>query len=323
MTFFSNIDAINHACRTLGLDASSSRLLIETARPTIWLRHSDPAPDVGLPVRTSKVGGEPDLPPELAWPVRPPLADCERYAQLLRDSIVLPEQEVFVDFAIDLLGKPFPMAFLAQVDLEAMAHEQGFDPALPDRGMLWAFNDSFADWYGPQSPHGGITLLWSDASGLRRHETPALLREAWQLGVSDFGTPMVEPWDADIEAEPLSPISGWTVNPRRDQAFYHRLADERFEFADGGGDQLGGWEVPLQQDMHGDVEMIATGPGPDNDDQIARARERWRHVLTINAETYLSRLMPTWGDGAMYMFVDEKDLAECRFDRAVGTSQMT
>jgi len=95
---------------------------------------------------------------------------------------------------------------------------------------------------------------------------------------------------------------------------------------EGGGDQLGGWEQPIQQRMHGNVELISMGKA---DSELAHAEgvlsagERWRHVLTINAETYLWRLMPTWGDGAMFMFVDEKELEARRFDKAAGTSQFT
>ncbi|QKJ92487.1 hypothetical protein [Agrobacterium pusense] len=58
-------------------------------------------------------------------------------------------------------------------------------------------------------------------------------------------------------------------------------------------------------------------------ESVLSTGERWRHVLTINAETYLWRLMPTWGDGAMFIFVDESELEARRFGQAVGTSQFT
>ncbi|WP_141130251.1 hypothetical protein [Rhizobium aethiopicum] len=94
----------------------------------------------------------------------------------------------------------------------------------------------------------------------------------------------------------------WLVDqPASQPAQYIDLADERFEMKEGGGDQLGGWEEPIQGNMHGEVELISSGKA---DSELAYAKtvlsagERWRHVLTINAETYLWRLMPTWGDGA-------------------------
>lgn len=326
MAAFDNSFAINRACRALGLDASLSKKLIDTARPTIWLGHGDPVQDAELPRGTSKMGGEPDFPPELTWPMRPPVSDSARAAQRIRATAASPDAAACADFTIDLLASETPMAFLAQINLNEMAQQSGFDPALPDRGMLWAFNDPFADWYDTQSPSGGICLLWSDTEGLERRETPTLIREAWARGVSNYGSPMVEAWDADVRAEPLSPVSGWSVNPRLDPMAYLRFADERFEMPGARGDQLGGWEEPIQQVMHGAVELIANSA---DDGQwghagaTLRAGERWRHVLTINAETYLWRLMPTWGDGAMYMFVDESDLVARRFDRAAGTSQMT
>lgn len=46
-------------------------------------------------------------------------------------------------------------------------------------------------------------------------------------------------------------------------------------------------------------------------------------MLTNECETYLWRLMPTWGDGAMFMFLDQEELEAYRFDKAVGISQFS
>jgi len=165
-----------------------------------------------------------------------------------------------------------------------------------------------------------------DAGGLERRATPLLLREAWQKGVGEYGFPKGEPWEADVEAEPLLPISCWTVSGRLNRYAYLDFQDECFEMKEGGGDQLGGWEQPIQQVMHGEVELIASGTGDvrwDHPEDLSSTGERWRHVMTINGETYLERLMPTWGDGAMFMFVDEAELGVRLFNNAVGTSQFT
>ncbi|MBB3428315.1 hypothetical protein FHT85_005340 [Rhizobium sp. BK312] len=330
MTAFADLLSIKRACDTLGLDAALSRALVNTARPTIWLRHADPVADAALLTGASKVGGEPDLPPGIIWPTRPALADPDGTAKRLRKNLTngagADDVVSCVEFVIEHLAYETPMAFLAQVNLSVMAREAGFDPSLPDRGMLWASNDPFADWYGTQSPSGGISLLWSDAGGLERRATPQVVREAWQKGVSDYGSLKSEPWEADVKSEPLFPVSGWSISPRLSQHAYIDLADERFEMKEGGGDQLGGWEEPIQGNMHGEVELISSGKA---DSELAYAKtvlsagERWRHVLTINAETYLWRLMPTWGDGAMFIFVDESELEARRFGQAVATSQFT
>ncbi|UXS45928.1 YwqG family protein [Agrobacterium tumefaciens] len=330
MTAFADLLSIQRACNTLNLDTALSRALVNTARPTIWLRHGDPVDDAALTVGVSKVGGEPDLPPGIIWPTRPALADPNGTAKRLRTMLTNrpggDDVAQCVEFVIEHLAHETPMAFLAQVNLSVMANEPGFDPSLPDRGMLWAFNDPFADWYGTQSPSGGISLVWSEAGGLERRKIPQVVREAWQNGVSDYGSRMSEPWEADVKAEPLTPVSGWSITPRLSRRAYIDLADERFEMKEGGGDQLGGWEEPIQQKMHGEVELISTGKAGSEQayaESVLSAGERWRHVLTINAETYLWRLMPTWGDGAMFMFVDEEELEARRFDKAVGTSQFT
>ncbi len=330
MTAFADLLSIQPACATLGLDAALSSALVSTARPTIWFRHGDPVADAALATGASKVGGEPDLPPGNVWPTRPALADPYGTAKKLHASFAARAANEIaahcIDFLINNLAREMPMAFLAQIDLAVMSREPGFDPALPDRGMLWAFNDPFASWYNAQSPSGGVCLLWDDAGRLERRATPSLLREAWQKGVSEYGCPQDEPWEAGVESEPLLPISGWTVSGRLNRDAYLDLQDERFEMKEGGGDQLGGREQSIQQDMHGEVELIASGTGDvrwDRSNDLLSSGERWRHVLTINGETYLERLMTTWGDGAMFMLVDEGELEARRFDKAAGTSQFT
>lgn len=87
MAAFADLLSINRACAPLGLDAALSRALVNTARPTIWLRHGDPVADAALLTGASKVGGEPDLPPGIIWPTRPALADPDGTAKRLRKSL--------------------------------------------------------------------------------------------------------------------------------------------------------------------------------------------------------------------------------------------
>ena len=326
MTLFPDRGTIERATRELALEPGLAAALVASARPTIWLQRSEPVADADLPPGASKVGGEPDLPPGLAWPERPPL-DAVQAAEAARGLAAVGEWEAKARVQADL-GRAVPLAFLAQIDLAAMAAAPGFDPALPDRGHLWAFHDVHAALTGPLPPDGGIRLLWSEAGGLARRATPQAVREAYALGIADFGFPASEPWGASMLAEPLSPVSGWTVSPRLDRAAYHALEDERFQMEDAGGDQLGGWEVPIQRSMQGEAELMATGADPRDADwghapAVLRAGERWRHVLTVDGETYLERLMTTWGDGSMYMFAEEGALAGRDLGRAVGVSQMT
>ena len=285
MTAFADLLSIQRACNTLNLDTALSRALVNTALPTIWFRHDDPVADAAVAVGVSKVGGEPDLPPGTIWPTRPALADLDGTVQRLRKSLAnragTDDVAPCLEFVIDHLAHETPMAFLAQINLSVLACEPGFDPSLPDCGMLWAFNDPFADWYGTQSPSGGISLMWSDASGLERRATPQVVREAWQRGVSDYGSRMSEPWEVDVKSEPLIPVSGWSISPRLGQHAYIDLADERFEMKEGGGDQLGGWEQPIQQKMHGEVELISAGKAGSEKayaESVLSAGERWpRH----------------------------------------------
>lgn len=141
MTAFADIRSIQRACNNLNVDTAWSRALVNTARPTIWLRHGDPVDDAALKAGASKVGGEPDLPPGIAWPTRPALADPDGMAKSLRKTIAnragADRMAPCIGFVIEQMACETPMAFLAQVNLSVMAHEPGFDPSLPDRRMLW------------------------------------------------------------------------------------------------------------------------------------------------------------------------------------------
>ncbi|MEB2844323.1 hypothetical protein GAO09_12825 [Rhizobiales bacterium RZME27] len=103
MTAFADLLSIQRACSTLGLDTALSRTLVGTARPTIWFRHGDPVADAAVATGSSKVGGEPDLPPGMVWPTRPALADPDGTAEKLRASVNMATP--CTDFVINHLAR--------------------------------------------------------------------------------------------------------------------------------------------------------------------------------------------------------------------------
>lgn len=85
--------------------------LIADRRPTIALLE-EPADDASLPVGVSKLGGLPDLPDDLAWPV------------------------------LDLKSHSLPLTFVGQLNFaEIKPHDRS--GLLPDRGLLYVFYLSY------------------------------------------------------------------------------------------------------------------------------------------------------------------------------------
>src|SRR5215475_14384807 len=81
MPSFRSVHDLEQSLRAVGLGAKS-RDIAATLRPVIlFLRQH--VPDAPLPVGTDKIGGDPDLPEDFAWPERAPLADAQRRAALL------------------------------------------------------------------------------------------------------------------------------------------------------------------------------------------------------------------------------------------------
>lgn len=83
----------------------------------------------------ARIGGEPLLPPDTAWPVhRWPLAEVETWPDYARDELELARAKGAVHDEGDELVMPLP--FLALVDLAGIAHG---DDRLPDTGLLLFF----------------------------------------------------------------------------------------------------------------------------------------------------------------------------------------
>ena len=81
MPSFLSVHDLERSLQSAGLQAQS-RDIAATLRPVIlFLRQQ--VPDAPLPAGISKIGGDPDLPADFAWPERPPLADADQRARAI------------------------------------------------------------------------------------------------------------------------------------------------------------------------------------------------------------------------------------------------
>jgi hypothetical protein len=338
--------------RSAGL-GDQSRDIAATLRPVVlFLRQQ--VPDASLPVGTSKIGGDPDLPEDFDWPERPPPPDALRRAQAIEQRGIktarllesmrqdLPDMSPDrIEQIIDkhrgmaaVLHITKPLAFVAQLDLGTLAREGGFPKDFPGTGLLSIFSDA-------TSP--ALAVHWHDRpfSGLSRRPWPQDLvdysdryneRADW---ADDEGK-----WYKNINAERLRAFSALAVPHHWKSAFAHgsptgrRIRDwfddvhrahgffPTADMIEGGpstanfGDRLGGWPADIQG--HAETEI-------DGGSVATPGMTPWRHIFSWGAERYQgTRCIATEaGDGARYVLMREEDLRARRFDRVKDTYQQT
>jgi len=337
MPIFRNKQDLRQSIADAGLAALSDRI-VATAKPAIMFVRQQQADD-GLPPGTSKIGGLPDLPPGFGWPERAARGDAPAWersvretqgAQLdMRDYGVADEvagqqearQAAYARLLIESFPRPFPLAFRAQLDLEALSVEPGFDPDLPTRGFLYVFEDATGSGGGEDT-----CLFWSDcaAGALTRHAMPpdlVALSEAHAYG---------EPWEGLVHAEVLHPVSALSIpyhwveaGEGSRSALFDLMNEPSIPFYPDVpghtyfGDQLGGWPQPVQHDP----ELALLGPSAA---PLVPGDDRVSHVFSWGGEHHAgTRLVSsdTGGDGLTYVLVNRQALLNRRFSEATGVYQ--
>jgi hypothetical protein len=337
MIAFRTEDDLRRALDTVGLSALADDV-VATSRPgLIFVRRQ--RQDDALPVGTSKIFGLPDLPPGIAWPHRQPLLDCAARARKLRERRTRERkfyaslgwanadrnaaEDHYDELRIASFDRSFPLAPVAQFDLEALSCEQGFDADLPRHGILSLFEDLTVG--------NSIHVYWFDmpAAALERRTPPGEL-----VALSDTRQPD-DPWAGQTKAEVLEPHSTLTVPFHwADAAGSHR--SEMLDFLDRSpldhhptaeetadepagcfGDRLGGWPAPI----HSNPESSFEG---DKCRRIQPGEDRIRHLFSWGGESYSgTRHMhaPFNSDGTTYVMIRRDDLVARRFNKAGASHQ--
>ncbi len=345
MPAFRSTDALEAVLRDAGLDAWVGRV-VATARPSILFRREQ-VPDAALPLGASKLGGAPTLPAGFRWPTRPAHPDAARLAARERQSgatrrdllaqtreerlarplqpgeraIELAELDAATarsEFVAGCFARPFPLAFVAQLNLADLSGQAGFDPHLPPTGTLSIFCDA------TECEPKAVYVAWSDELGTR-HDAPADLVDYYTATCADT----IGPWQALTQAEALVPFSAvdipdhWrahgVVGPWLDACSTYRPPG-----ADGGGnnasfgDRLGGWAADIQGNPEDELQ---------DGSRIHRPGDTpWRHLFSWGGEYWGgTRLVPIEGlyDGNAFVMMTEHDLAGARFGQARLVMQFT
>ncbi|TAJ70908.1 MAG: DUF1963 domain-containing protein [Phenylobacterium sp.] len=253
--------------------------MMRMARPTLVLA---PAKEPAF----SKVGGNPELPPNLAWP--------------------------------DDGGRP--RTFVAQIDLAAV-RSCGGPEWLPFTGRLYAFVDEmrygFADLVrviSVDEPFGPAVAPPPRIGGRADRRLAAAFPERRIAFVSYTSLPSLD-WlgidlsELDLSEEELDALAEAPDAPFGDE-LQHRI---------------GGYPSEIQDEqMAISCELMRRGLPPEYEGTeitppIERASKQWRLLLQVDSDPALKM---NWGDGGrLYVFIREKDALAGDFSRTVTISQ--
>src|SRR5262249_49548306 len=188
---WSKTSELEDALRVAGLGEWAPRLA-GLARHCIIMVPCPIEGAASAPVGACRLGGEPDMAPEVDWPVRPPLVGATSYTGPYPGNIMLGRwhwlHRLFKtrrwEDAIegwqksqqaerDIRSRAWPLSFIAQVDLAEVHAAQPLD-GFPPAGRLLFFCDPF-DWpWGKKEDQSRMRVIFTDlpAERLERRRAP-------------------------------------------------------------------------------------------------------------------------------------------------------
>jgi hypothetical protein len=318
------------------------RVVAAAAKPGIFLRTRVVADDFKIAVGATKLGGRPDLPAKMGWPMRPAYPDGAKRAASHREDAEQPDKywswakpEDIAGFRRDFrqmcetVDQPFPLHFVGQINFADLARTGTGAWTLPRTGLLSIFWD-ILEYPGGFDPagHAGTLVLYHDESldQFERRDTPADL-----IAMERYG--LVRPMTCVPESfiAPVPPGSATWMElglPQHALDAYSSWCNdlELMHPSEGGRDwrchRVGGWPTPVQGPMQSLCAMVAAGidcgshavfTALENQEIIQSGRD-WVMIAQIGTDTKANL---SWGDsGALYVWMHKTDLAARRFDKA-------
>ncbi|WP_342362635.1 YwqG family protein [Terrarubrum flagellatum] len=323
------------------LEPDDARLLAASAKPTIWLKTRAVDSEDKIAIGATKIGGRPDLPASVAWPIRPAYPDIEARTKHLRRDIANPDSawswatpEQRVAFSkesadrIRIVENPFPLGFLAQINFAEMWAAGPLDPDMPRSGVLSLFFDLIeAPWGFDPNDRVAFAALFQDVGEtLTRRDAPTPIvpsPQEWRLRpLACVANPCVTPTPPEnvenlglaLSADCVEQLQDWWGD------------DDNMYATEGGVDwkchRIGGWPTPIQGDMQTECALVTAGHycgdsaayrAPELEPVRATASD-WLMLAQIGTD---EKGGVTWGDnGQVYVWIRRDDLAARRFDRA-------
>jgi uncharacterized protein YwqG len=285
-----------------GVEQTLAAALAELVRPSIALLPGAAAADSALLVGSTRLGGSPDLPAGMPWPVRRP------YRLVVPRGNRTPMQ------------RKRPLAFLAQIAMSDATAVGGTDLGLPKWGLLSFFYDAESQpWGFDPGDAVGFRLMWFDDRGLQRREPPEALEQRFNpVPLAAQARECTPPVETFVVSQILTSAADAKSTRRQLVDLFAGEGREDFLHA---GHALGGWPCPIQGEMETECQLVANGVfcgGPEGFSSERAARLRpgaadWRLILQLDTD---ERAGWMWGDGGkIYVWMREQDVRARRFDR--------
>lgn len=324
-----------------GLPEPLARRLAALARSSVRLetRRVEDEAEIGL--GATKLGGSPDLPDNLDWPVRPTYPDAAERVARCREESEAPDshwswataedcesfRRDYVQMA-EILGGPYPLQFVCQIDFAEMWRAGPLDPDFPKSGLLSVFYDSLEmPWGFDPSDHAGSTILFHEqGSGtLVRLETPkefaAVERYLPTAPLACTSHACLRPLPIETAVFDEVKLTQGQESTYRD--WWWQVTDpEEGDESEWNHHLVGGWPVPIQGDMQTECALVAAGHycgdstayrAPETASVRATAGE-WVLLLQLGSDEPAGMM---WGDvGNLYVWIRREDLIARRFEAA-------
>jgi uncharacterized protein YwqG len=268
------------------------------------------------PLGGSRLGGEPDLPRSITWPIRPPYAETS-YQHQRGFSLGIPDVEA-------------PLPFIAQINLGEVRSKIRLHHSFPERGMLYFFYDTLVEPWGfdPGDFPGWKVIYWNGVpSELERRQLPESFGSEDQGPVARFHPTVVAVMPCltmpDMFAHQIEEMGDREPRDYEDFAVnFYSDRSMRYHW-------LGGYAATIQGSMERGCQLasngIYCGSSEGHDEQRERellnGKDDWLLLLQIDSDETTGM---TWGAfGRLYFWIRDRDLAAGYFDKVWTILQCT
>jgi uncharacterized protein YwqG len=246
----------------------------------------------------SKIGGLPDLPKHISWPVE-------------NRTIITKEKQFFLFNKTTETEALQPLSFIAQINLEeASAHDK--DSLLPKSGILYFFYSAEQDGWGfDPADRNKFKIIYHEG-------TTELIKTDFPESLPEYGR--FEPSTITFITEVSLPSGGHEVYEEMDDDDEENFWENVYE--EDTVNKILGYADVIQNDMELDCELVTNGlycgDASGYDDPKAALLEpnakEWRLLLQIDS---LDENNMMWVDsGRLYFWIKENDLKAKNFDKA-------
>jgi uncharacterized protein YwqG len=269
------------------------------AKPAIRLE-TRPVEEDTLPIGATKIGGLPDLPAGVAWP----------------------------------MWKGLPQALIAQINLRDVA-EYDIEKALPQTGMLYFFYDiAQSTWGFDPKDRGSWQVIYfdGDCTSLTRTRPPEITLPSvtplpWWKRLFGGSKTVDNSIPADVPANgiylPCAVTCSLSLVPPDTDACTFNMSDEEadayYALLEETGTTLLGNPITIQGPMEEEVALVsgglycgnASGYHDPRAEALRATAADWRLLLQVNSDENAQMM---WGDvGMLYFWININDLQARNF----------